>query len=177
VPALDHWLSTTFTPDRIDNTLDKIVEAQPDPDADTSTDNQIINECDRKLATYRATLDAGGEPKVIGEWIAQTQATKSLAEARQRQRGTSPKRFSREQIHYIVTTLTDITQVIHDADPRDKAEIHSQLGLTYHPGKTAVLVEARPGPVCIRFVSEDRHLPDAYAIPLVGKWQVASLYG
>jgi hypothetical protein len=26
----------------------------------------------------------------------------------------------------------------------------------------------------IRFVSEDQHLPDAYTIPLVGKWQVAN---
>jgi hypothetical protein len=73
-----------------------------------------------------------------------------------RQRGTSDKRLTREQIQYIVTTLTDITQVIHDADPRDKAEIYSKLRLrlTYHPGKAAVLVESRPAPVGIKFVSE-----------------------
>jgi hypothetical protein len=29
VPALDRWLATTFTPDRIEDTLDRIVEAQP----------------------------------------------------------------------------------------------------------------------------------------------------
>jgi hypothetical protein len=91
----------------------------------------------RKLSTYRATLDAGGDPKIVSEWMAQTQAEKRLAEARLSQHGTGSKRLSREQIQYIVTTLTDITQVIHDADPRDKAEIYSQLGLrlTYHPGK------------------------------------------
>jgi hypothetical protein len=56
VPALDRWLATTFTPDRIEDTLDRIVEAQPDPDAETSTDHRVIGECDRKIATYRATL-------------------------------------------------------------------------------------------------------------------------
>jgi hypothetical protein len=134
---------------------DKIVDAQPDTDAETTVDNKIIAECDRKLSTYRATLDAGGDPNAIGEWINQTQADKSLAEARIRQRGTDLKRLSREQMEYIVTTLTDLTQVIHDADPRDKAEIYRQLGLrlTYQPEKAAVLVEARPTPVGIRFVS------------------------
>jgi hypothetical protein len=158
VPALDRWLATTFTPARVEDTLDNLVHAQPDTDAETAADNRIIGECDRKLATYRATLDAGGDPRVVSEWIAQTQGEKSLAQARLRQRGAARKRLSREQIHYIVTTLTDIAQVIHDADPRDKAEIYSQLGLrlTYHPGKAAVLVEARPAPasVCTRFVSE-----------------------
>jgi hypothetical protein len=79
--------------------------------------------------------------------------------------GISTKRLSREQLKYIVTTLTDITRVIHEADPRDKAEIYSQLGLrlTYQPGKAAVLVEARlaPASVCVRFVSEGDLNPDS----------------
>jgi DNA invertase Pin-like site-specific DNA recombinase len=161
VPALDRWLAKIFQPDQIEDTLTKLVDAQPDNDAENSVEHRIIAECDRKLASYRATLDAGGDPTIISEWITQTQAEKTLAEARLRQRGTNGKRLTREQIHYIVTTLTDITQVIHDADPRDKTEIYSRLGLrlTYHPGKAAVLVEARPGPVCTRYVSEDRHKP------------------
>jgi hypothetical protein len=153
--------SPTSTPDRIEDTLDKLADAQPDADAETSAEARILAECDRKLANYRAALDAGTDPKIVTEWIAHVQAEKSLAEARPRQRGPSTKRLSREQIKYIVTTLTDITQVIHDADPRDKAEIYSQLGLrlTCHPGEAAVLVEARPAPasVCVRFVSEAGH--------------------
>jgi len=163
VPSLDRWLATTFTPDRIEDTLDRLADAQPDTDAETSTETRILAECDRKVANYRAALDAGTDPKIVTEWIVQVQTEKTLAEARLRQRGTGAKRLSREQIKYIVTTLTDITQVIHDADPRDKAEIYSQLGLrlTYHPGKAAVLVEARPAPasVCVRFVSEGRSIP------------------
>jgi site-specific DNA recombinase len=156
IPALDRWLATTFTPDRIEDTLDKLTAAQPDTDTESATEHKIIAHCDRKLASYRATLDAGGDPKIISEWITQTQAEKALAEARLPQRGAATQRLSREQIRYIVNTLTDITRVIHEADPRDKAEIYSQLGLrlTFHPGEATVLAEARPGPVCTRSVSE-----------------------
>ena len=42
---------------------------------------RILAECDRKLANYRAALDAGTDPKIVTEWIAQVQAEKSLAEA------------------------------------------------------------------------------------------------
>jgi hypothetical protein len=47
--------------------------------------------------------------------------------------------------------------VISRAAPEDKAELYKQLGLrlTYHSGRKAVFVEARPeDPVCVRYVSE-----------------------
>jgi site-specific DNA recombinase len=69
--------------------------------------------------------------------------------------------MSREEIQYIVATLTNLATTIQDADPRDKAEIYNGLGLrlTYHPGRAAVLAEARPAsaPVCVKYVSEEQH--------------------
>ena len=66
------------------------------------------------------------------------------------------------------TGLHHLAQVIRDADPRDKAEIYSQLGLrlTYHPGKRAVLAEARPNTalMCISTVSEGGLQPYAHGI-------------
>jgi site-specific DNA recombinase len=52
-----------------------------------------------------------------------------------------------EQIASIVTALGDILAVLRDADPADKAEIYSQLGLrlTYQPGHRIVRAEARLG--------------------------------
>jgi site-specific DNA recombinase len=37
----------------------------------------------------------------------------------------------------IVAALGDLVHVVHDADPADKAEIYTQLGLTltYQPGR------------------------------------------
>jgi len=53
--------------------------------------------------------------------------------------------MTRDQIASIVTMLADILAVLADADPADKAEIYSQLGLrlTYQPGQRIVRAEAR----------------------------------
>ena len=52
----------------------------------------------------------------------------------------------REEITSLVTALGDLIQVLRDADPADKAEVYSQLGLTltYHPEDKRVIAEARP---------------------------------
>ncbi len=156
IPSLDRWLAKIFQPGQIEDTITTLTDAQPEDHPENPAELRTIADCDRKLAAYRATLDAGGDPAIISEWIAQTQTEKKLAESKLRQRDSKTKRLTREQIHHIVTTLTDITQVIHDAAPADKAEIYSKLGLRliYHPGKAAVLVEARPGLVCTKYVSE-----------------------
>lgn len=154
VPSLDDWLARTLTPDHIEDTLTALADSQPDRDADPSADERTVAKCERKIVNYRAALDAGTDPKIITEWIAQTQAERSLAEARLRQRNGT-KRLTRDQINHIVTALTSLAQVINDADPRDKTEIYKQLGLrlTYHPDRSAVRVEATPGPVYVRSVS------------------------
>jgi hypothetical protein len=46
----------------------------------------------------------------------------------------------------IVTTLCDLVQVIHDADPADKAELYSQLGLSMTYRSQERLVEATVTP-------------------------------
>jgi hypothetical protein len=55
--------------------------------------------------------------------------------------------MTRDQIASIVTELGDIQAVLADADPADKAEIYTQLGLrlTYQPGQRIVRAEAHPG--------------------------------
>ena len=52
--------------------------------------------------------------------------------------------MTREQIASVVTALGDILAVLRDADPCDKAEIYSQLGLRliYQPGRRIVHAEA-----------------------------------
>jgi len=160
IAALDRWLLKIFEPEQLESTLDHLVAAQTDPDADAeaiATGRQLAG-CDRKLAKYRAALEAGTDPAIVAEWIKQVQAERAAAQTRARRRSADPPRMSREQIRYIVTTITDLAAMIENADPRDKAEIYTGLGLrlTYHPSRSAVLAEARPAtaPVCIRYVSE-----------------------
>jgi hypothetical protein len=70
---------------------------------------------------------------------------------------TGQRRMTRDEIAAIVTTLGDLVQVIPDADPADKGELYTQLGLsmTYRPQER--LVEATVTPslhICKGFVSE-----------------------
>jgi site-specific DNA recombinase len=57
--------------------------------------------------------------------------------------------MTRDQIASIITTLGDIPAVLKDADPADKAEIYSQLGLrlTYRPGQRIVWTRRSVAPL------------------------------
>ena len=44
---------------------------------DTGQTAGKIAECDRKLAQYRAALDAGANPATVAAWIAETEAEKA----------------------------------------------------------------------------------------------------
>jgi hypothetical protein len=59
----------------------------------------------------------------------------------------------------IVAALGDLTRIVHRANPADKAEIYSQLGLTltYQPGRRLVQAAVKPNPNMRKgFVSEVR---------------------
>ena len=41
-------------------------------------------ECDRKLAQYRAALDAGADPATVARWITETEAERAGCQATRR---------------------------------------------------------------------------------------------
>lgn len=54
----------------------------------------------------------------------------------------------RDEVTNLVTALGDMMQVLKDADPADKTEIYSRLGLTLtYPNEKRVVTEARPASV------------------------------
>ena len=74
-----------------------------------------------------------------------TQAERTHAEAELRAiAGTTPRWMTRAEITALVTALGDITTVLRDADPADKAEVDRQLGLrlNYRPETQTVHAEA-----------------------------------
>jgi hypothetical protein len=75
----------------------------------------------------------------------ETRARRAVAEARIRKPG-GRRRLTRDEITSPVTALGDVMRVLRDADPADKAEVYSRLGLTltYHPGGKRVIAEGRP---------------------------------
>ena len=61
-----------------------------------------------------------------------------------------------EEITRVVASLRDLMGVLAAADPADKAQIYSQLGLalTYHPGSQMVRAEATAAAHVRKKVSE-----------------------
>jgi hypothetical protein len=122
--------------------------AQPDEPRPDEAAQREIAECDAKLRQHRAALEAGADPALITTWMKETQAKRALAEARLRKPG-GRRRMTRDEITNLVTALGDMMQVLKDANPADKTEIYSRLGLTltYHPNEKRVVAEARPASV------------------------------
>ncbi|KAB1900676.1 hypothetical protein F8279_29300 [Micromonospora sp. AMSO1212t] len=137
-----------------------MADAQPlnHPPTTSTTAQAIITGCDAKLERYRAALDVGADPAVVTAWIAQTQAERARAETELRTIArTTPRRMSQGEITTLVTALGDITTVLRNADPADKAEVYRQLGLrlNYQPETQTVRAEVelsahRGVIVCVR---------------------------
>jgi site-specific DNA recombinase len=145
IGRVDKWLAREFAPHRMGETLRALADAPQRDTTPASTGGEAaskIAECDRKLAQYRAALDAGANPATVAAWIAETEAEKATC-ALMTHRPGPRRRMTQQEIRSIVDKFADIARVLTDADPDDKAEIFRQLGLrlTYHPGRQ--LVRAR----------------------------------
>lgn len=144
---LDNWLATVFLPHRLDDTIDLMATtpAVPEPEsAAVAAAREAIADCDAKLATHRAALEAGADPSVVTQWIAETQARRVRAEAELRASSKgSGARMSRDEIARLVRSISDLAAVIQQAEADDKAEIYRQLGLrlTYAPAQATVRAE------------------------------------
>ncbi len=166
--GLDRWLASIFDPDRIDDTCAALAAAsEPDPaiDAREEANRKKLKDCDARLATYRAALEAGTDPALVGKWIAEVQAERAMAERAlgQTSRG---QRLTKDEVRALVAALGDTVAALQQADPVDKAQAYRELGisLTYSPDGT-VRVEAKPrvySGVCRRGDS----LPIRWAIAL-----------
>jgi DNA invertase Pin-like site-specific DNA recombinase len=133
VPKLDLWIARAFDPARLRDTVESLVSSQ-DREADRRRAEEVqaarrqVIDCDRKLAGYRAALDAGGDPVLVAQWIAETQKQKAAA-----QRRLDPVavggRMSRAEVEDMLAALRDVALVLGDADPDEKAELYRDLGL------------------------------------------------
>ncbi|MEU4898004.1 recombinase family protein [Streptomyces sp. NPDC044780] len=149
---LDSWLATVFLPHRLDDTIDLMATtaAAPEPEsAAVAAAREVIADCDAKLATHRAALEAGADPTLVTQWIAETQTRRARAEAELRTASKGPgTRMSRDEIARLVRSISDLTTVIQQAEADDKAEIYRLLGLrlTYAPAQATVHAEVTLDP-------------------------------
>lgn len=104
---------------------------------------QTIADADTKISRYRDTLDAGGDPALIAGWITEATTAKKAAQARLGLTEVPPQRMTRDQLDAIADAFTDLFGLLRDADPRDRAELYSRIGLrmTYRPGPETLMAE------------------------------------
>ena len=148
--AVDVFLHQELGGSRLTRNLRALADAQHRQVAERATGTPdhkqlklTIAECDAKLTQYRAALDAGGDPKVIVEWITETTTVRTATQTLLTAKPATNERMSEEQISTIVQGLGGLLGLLRQADPSDKAEIYSRLGLqlTYHPGAQTLIAE------------------------------------
>jgi site-specific DNA recombinase len=138
-------------PHRLDDTIDLMATAAAtgQEPAAAAAARAVIADCDAKLATHRAALEAGADPTLVTQWISETQARRARAEAELRTASKGPgARMSRDEIARLVRSISDLAAVIQQAEAEDKAEIYRQLGLrlTYVPAQATVRAEVTLDP-------------------------------
>ena len=155
LPALDDWLAKLFAPHRIGDTIRAMAEqaaTEPGPKIEPATlAADKVAECDAKLETYRAALEAGADPVTVSGWIAEVKAERAAALATRtakRARSDSQGRVTEEAIKNMIQALGDVREAIQRADREEKARLYSQLDLrlTYAPGTKTVRVEINLDP-------------------------------
>jgi len=73
VPDLDTWLTRALDPAHLPGTPDVLAAAQlAEPSPEAAALSEEIAQYDRQLVQYRAALESGGDPAVIGAWISET---------------------------------------------------------------------------------------------------------
>jgi site-specific DNA recombinase len=144
---LDPWICRIFSPGNLRRTVEALEQAQRSQAdlAAIEAARRTIEDCDRRMSAYRATLDAGGDPGEIAAWMTDTRKRRTQAEGRLRdiERRTE---YDAERINEMIERLGNMTKVLNSADPADKNTLDTQMGihLTYDPAKRLVKVEAMP---------------------------------
>ena len=137
---VNRWIAGLFDPSHVHETIDLITAAQDSGTDDIAAEaaKAKIADANQRMARYKATIDAGGDPAEIGAWITEAKAQRVQAEAELR-RATSKARITRQQIEELITMTADIAATLRDAEPAQMADAYRKLGvrLTYDPAGPA----------------------------------------
>jgi hypothetical protein len=138
--------------------LTSLAEQQAGADLVLGEVGRELAECDRKLASHRAALEAGVDPALIATWTAEIQRRRAGVAAQLQTRSSPhPARLRPAEIADLVSAFGGMLEVLRRAEAADKCEVYRQLGLSVvyrHQNRTAV-AQVRPRiPVGVMDVSE-----------------------
>jgi site-specific DNA recombinase len=148
IKPLDTWLAQEFGPLQRERTVARIVEQARSGmpvAAPVAPSGPSVADCDAKLDRYRAALDAGADPVVVAQWIAETQIERQRAQARQQAEAAtlsaaSVSELTVDDVLAMIEELGDMIVVLGEADPEHKQQVYRDLGLrlTYLPERQTV---------------------------------------
>jgi site-specific DNA recombinase len=147
LPRIDAWLGRLSDPDHLEATCQALAAASDQHatrGAKRAAARQLLADCDRRLARYRAALEAGTDPAVVGQWIAEVTATRQAAEANLHQLDAAPEPLSPEAIRAALEEVGGLAAALAGADPALRAQLYQDLGIegTYDPHARVVAVRA-----------------------------------
>jgi hypothetical protein len=111
IGGVDGWLAREFAPHRMGTTIRDLVDAQQCAESRGSDQGEAaakVAECDRKLAQYRAALDAGASPATVAGRIAETEAEKARYAVSVRQVAKARERMTAQEIKAVVDKFADL---------------------------------------------------------------------
>lgn len=149
VPLLDDWLGGLFDPKNVDETCRLLAEHSADSELEARVDRarRALAEVEQKLARYRATLDAGGDPIIVARWIKDVEAQRLAAEAEVLLYDRTTGSVTPAEVRKMIRQVGNVRKLIAKATRVQKATMYGDLGvkLLYEPTERRVLAEAWPG--------------------------------
>jgi site-specific DNA recombinase len=153
LPKLDAWLARLVSPTNIEATCHRLAAAsQPTGQADPGlrAAQQVLADCQRKLARHRAALEAGGDPAVISQWIGETiQQQRHAQDTLDQLRAASANRqqpLDPSMVRALLEELGDLAAGLDLADPQQRTVFYQAMGISglYKPAERIVLITAKP---------------------------------
>jgi site-specific DNA recombinase len=149
VGRLDYWLADLFSPASLNHTCQSLATASRSHPTSHQrrTAQQVLADCQRRLDRYRAALEAGTDPAIVQQWVAEVTATRNAAEAQLRDTRTAPDGLTPEQIRGLLEQAGGLVDALNRSDPALRARLYEELGLSgvYDPNRHTVHVQVEFG--------------------------------
>jgi site-specific DNA recombinase len=149
LPLVDERIAELFAPANLDDTVSLLMGAQAASDGDEARADAArrkLEDCDHRLAKYRAALEAGADPVVVSGWLQEVQGERLTAE-RDLAACAPTDELDRAQVAAMLAEVGDVGAVLAEADPTLRAQVYSGLlglRLTYMPDDRTMAYELAP---------------------------------
>ena len=150
VRRLDTWLAELFSPANLDHTCHTLATAsRSDPAGDQrrAAAQKVLVDCQRRLDRYRTALEAGTDPALVQQWIAEVAATRAAAQAQLRNSRPAPNGLTPEQVRGLLEQAGGLVDALDRSDPALRAQLYEELGIdgVYDPNSHTVHLKVELG--------------------------------